>query len=143
MPTFVDSNVLVYARDPVQPGKQERAQAWLDHLWRSQQGRVSMQVLAEFYVTTTGKLRPGLAPEDARDDVTQLLSWRPVVIDRTVLRRAWDIEDRFRISFSDALIVSAGKAARCDRLLTEDLQDGMDFGGVVVVNPFRTAPPGE
>ena len=64
MPVFVDTNVLVYGRDATDPVKHARASEWVAHLWERGNGRLSMQVLQEYYVTTTRKLRPGLEPED-------------------------------------------------------------------------------
>jgi len=58
-PVFVETNVLVYARDAGSAAKQARAAAWLEILWREQVGRTSMQVLSEYYVTLTRKLDPG------------------------------------------------------------------------------------
>ncbi|HEU5451456.1 MAG TPA: hypothetical protein VFU76_05695, partial [Terriglobales bacterium] len=60
----------------------------------------------------------------------------PASISASILQRAWDVEDEYRLSFWDALIVAAAKASSCRYLLTEDLQAGQDFAGVVVVNPF-------
>jgi predicted nucleic acid-binding protein len=57
------------------------------------------------------------------------------------VRSAWRVQDHYRISFWDSLVVAAAQRAGC-RILTEDLQDGQDFDGVIVVNPFRY-PPGE
>ena len=56
---FVDTNVLVYARDTRDLRKQQRATEWLDRLWRQQSGRTSVQVLNEYFVTVTRKLQPG------------------------------------------------------------------------------------
>lgn len=143
MPVFVDTNVLVYARDPSEGEKHVRANAWMQHLWKAADARVSVQVLQEYYVTVTKKLRPGLSPEAARADITDLAAWRPVESRPALLDVAWAIEDRFAISFWDALIVAAAHEAGCSHLLTEDLASGMDFDGVVVVDPFRTQPGGE
>ena len=140
MPVFVDTNVLVHARDAAERTKQPKAQAWLEHLWRTRSGRLSQQVLSEFYVTVTRKLDPGLPPADARADIRDLTAWRPVVIDTDVTEAAWALEDAHSLSFWDALIVAAAQAARCDRLLTEDLTDGENYGGVTVVDPFRHEP---
>ena len=142
MPVFVDTNVLVYARDMADPIKQTRASEWIAHLWQTREGRLSVQVLQEYYVTTTRKLRPGLAPEEARADVNDLAAWSPVVIDIGVVEAAWALEDRFGLSFWDSLVVAAAQVARCDVLLTEDLQHGADLDGVRVFDPFRT-PVGE
>ncbi len=137
---FVDSNVLVYARDASEPEKQARAREWMASLWSQGRGRVSAQVLNEFYVTVTRKLKPGLSREEARKDVRDLASWNPIATDGRLLEAAWNVEDRHGLSFWDALIVAAAHAAGCDRLLTEDLKDGQDFGGLTVVDPFRNAP---
>jgi len=42
------------------------------------------------------------------------------------------------ISYWDAAIIEAARAADCDTVLSEDLQDGMDFGGVREFNPFQS-----
>jgi predicted nucleic acid-binding protein len=141
VPVFVDTNVLVYARDAGETVKQPKAQAWLDHLWRTRSGRLSYQVLSEFYVTVTQKLDPGLSADEARADVRSLTAWRPVVVDDVVLDGAWDLQDRHSLSLWDALILAAAAVARCDRVLSEDLTDGERYGAVTVVNPFRH-PPG-
>jgi len=137
---FVDTNVLVYARDLTEPVKQKRAEEWITGLWHSQRGRISQQVLNEYYVTVTRKLRPGLPAAAARADVRALRAWTPVSIDASLVDRAWTVEDRFRIGFRDAMIVAAAQVAGCSTLLTEDLQAGARFGDMQVVNPFRTAP---
>jgi predicted nucleic acid-binding protein len=137
VPVFVDTNVLVYARDTADPAKHARASEWVAHLWDSAQGRVSVQVLHEFYVTTTRKLRPGLSPAEARADVIDLLAWEPVALDAGILGAAWSLEDRFGLAFWDALIVAAAQVARCEVLLSEDLQHGADLDGVRVADPFR------
>ena len=143
MPVFVDTNVLVYARDAADERKHARARAWMDHLWDSGEGRLSMQVLHEYYVSTTRKLRPGLPPAEARADVRDLSAWEPVILGVDGLETAWDVEERFGLPFWDALVVAAAHIGRCDVLLTEDLQDGMELDGLRVVDPFRAPPPTE
>ncbi len=137
MTVFVDTNVLVYARDDSEPDKQPRAAAWVEHLWRSRTARLSIQVLQEYYATTTRKLEPGLSPEQARADVRDLLAWRPVPVDAEAIEAGWSVEDRFGLSCWDALIVATAKIAGCEYLLTEDLQHGAELDGLRVVNPFR------
>ena len=48
---FVDTNVLVYARDTASLHKHAAARERLARLWRDQSGLTSMQVLSELYVT--------------------------------------------------------------------------------------------
>jgi len=137
---FVDTNVLVYARDAGQARKQPAAELWMDHLWQTRTGRLSSQVLSEFYVTVTSKLDPGMSSTDARADIADLLTWQPVPVTGDLVTEALAIQDRFQLSYWDALIVAAARASGSDQLLTEDLQDGQDLDGVVVVNPFRNQP---
>lgn len=137
---FVDTNVLVYARDVDETEKQPLAEAWLKALWTQRQGRLSYQVLHEYYVTVTRKLHPGIPVRDARDDVRALMSWHPISANGEMLESAWDLQDRYGLSWWDALIVSATQVAGADFLLTEDLSAGQNLGGVVIVNPFETKP---
>ena len=140
MSTFVDTNVLVYARDAGAGAKHLTAREWMTHLWATRAGRLSHQVLEELYVTVTAKLRPGMTAADARRDVRSLLAWQPVAVDAALFEGAWSLQDRFSLSWWDALIVTAAQAAECDVLLSEDLPDGQDFDGVRVMNPFRNRP---
>jgi predicted nucleic acid-binding protein len=119
---FVDTNVLVYARDASETAKQKLAASWMEQLWRTGRGRLSFQVLEEFYVTVTQKLRPGLNPESARSDVRSLLAWQPIALDAQLMDGAWSLQDRYATSWWDALIVSAAQRSGCRYLLTEDLQ---------------------
>jgi predicted nucleic acid-binding protein len=135
---FVDTNVLLYALDAGAPAKQRAARTWRDVLWRNRSGRVSFQVLQEFYVQAC-RLNPK-AREAARADIRDLLAWDPVICDETVLLAAFSIQDDFGFSFWDALIVASAQAAECRYLLTEDLQHGQDIRGLLVVNPFKSRP---
>jgi predicted nucleic acid-binding protein len=137
---FVDTNVLVYLRDSTDPAKQRQAAEWMAHLWDSGAGRVSLQVLQEYYVATTRKLDPGLTAEEARDDVASLAAWRPLAPDPALVESAWSEQDRYGFSFWDALIVAAARRLGCAILLTEDLQDGEDLDGLVVRSPFSIRP---
>ena len=92
---FVDTNILLYARDGGQPGKQPIAHRWMAELWRTRQGRLSFQVLQEFYINATQKLKPGLPVALARQDVRSLLAWRPVKNDAALIEAAWMLADRY------------------------------------------------
>ena len=139
-PVFVDTNPLIYSRDPSNRTKQEVAATWLQYLWGNQLGRTSTQVLIEYYQNVTRKLRPGRTPELARADVRTLLRWDPVIVGAQIFPAAWEIEDRYRISWWDALIVAAAQAQGCRYLLTEDLQHGQQMGPLTIVDPFRSSP---
>ena len=135
---FVDTNILVYARDTSEPRKQAMAEEWLRRLWIEQRGRTSMQVLSEYYRTVTHKLKPGLSPADAWEDVTALLAWEPQPIDGEALTRAYALSQRYNLSWWDSLILATAELQRCEVLLTEDLQHGSMIDGITIQNPFVT-----
>jgi len=137
---FVDSNVLVYSLDTAEAEKQAQAARWMAHLWSSRRGRLSFQVLQEFYVNVTRKLRSPVEDDDARQVVRSLLAWQPLGIGAGEIEAAWAIQDRNAISWWDALIVAAAVSTDCRYLLTEDLQHDQVLAGVRVVNPFLAAP---
>ena len=133
---FVDTNILVYSRDRADPTKQAVASEWLKALWDDQSGRTSFQVLSEYYVTVTRKLRPAMTAEDAWSDVRELMAWRPQQGDALLLRESREIEGRYQLSWWDSMIVAAARLQNCASLLTEDLQHGGVIAGVRVINPF-------
>ncbi|SRR5258706_7963563 len=133
---FVDANVLVYSRDPRDPGKQARANAWLDHLWSRQTGRMSVQVISESYVALK---RLGGNPEEVWARVAKYFAWTPLPVDEVLLQKAHGLESRYRLSWWDSLIVAAAQLQNCAVLLTEDLHDGAAFGSLVVRSPFTLA----
>jgi predicted nucleic acid-binding protein len=137
-PVFVDTNVLIYALDRGDLKKQQAARAWRTELWKSHSGRISFQVLQEFYVNVAQKWPSASA--QARAEVRDLLAWRPAPIDEAILERAWKMQDRYQLSFWDALIVAAAKSLACRYLLTEDLQADQELDGITVVNPFLRDP---
>lgn len=139
MPTiavrFVDTNILLYAVSTAadERDKQQRALALLD----SDDLVLSVQVLQEFYVQATSASNPSrLTHEQAAALIESWLRFQVQEISVAVLQNALATRARWEISYWDAAIVEAARAARCDTLLSEDLQDGMDFAGVRVRNPF-------
>jgi predicted nucleic acid-binding protein len=132
---FVDTNILLYSlstdRDELE--KAEIAAELLNHPDLG----LSVQVLQEFYVQAT---HPGRRDALSSDDAVALITtWlRYPVHDITVelMRCAAVASRRWRISYWDAAIVEAARALGCSQVVTEDLNSGQDFDGVVVFNPF-------
>ncbi len=96
-------------------------------------------MLSEYYAVATRKLTPRVPAGEAWEDVEELFSWQPQPVDAALLKRAHEIEQRWRLSWWDSMIVGAAQLQDCALLLTEDLQDGAVFGGVTVRSPFTLA----
>lgn len=131
---FVDTNVLVYVYDRDEPEKQRRAQALLESCAAAGTLVLSTQVLQEFYVAVTRKL--SLPATDAFAALEAFSQLPAVVIEPTLVRLAAETSLAAKLSFWDALILESAAARQCERLLTEDLQDGFEWKGVRVENPF-------
>ena len=134
---FVDSNILIYAHDLDAGVKRERAVAKLRELWDSGTGRLSVQVLQEFYVNATHKLATPIARSTAREVIQTYGVWVHHATTVETVTRATEISDLARISFWDALIVASAEEADADELLTEDLNDVQSIAGIKVLNPLK------
>ena len=131
---FVDTNVFVYAYDRKERIKRARARSILAPLLRDRSAVVSTQVLQEFFVAATRKLK--LPAEQARRYVEKLAGLDVVVIRPDLVLGAIDLHRLHSVSFWDALVIRAASAAGCSRVLSEDLNDGQIIDGVRVENPF-------
>ena len=133
---FVDTNVLLYAisTQPAESGKAAKAQEVLT----SRDLMLSVQVLQEFYVQATRKNRADALRHD--EAVGFIHSWRrfPIHdITLAVLEAALAIKERYQLSYWDAAIIAAAQEGNCSEVLSEDMNDGQNYGGVKVVNPFK------
>lgn len=137
---FVDTNILLYSRDASEPEKQALASARLAELWDKRNGRISAQVLNEYFINATRMLDPGLSPEEAWDDIEALSAWNPLPIDLPILNRTFAIQRRYQLSWWDSMIIAAAETAGCTRILSEDLSHGATYFGITVENPFVDLP---
>ena len=133
---FVDTNILVYARDNSEPEKQSGAEQWLGFLWAHELGRISAQVMNEYYVTVTQKLKPGLAKEQARADLRALAVWQPLEISAALIESSWDTQDQYGYSWWDTLVISSALFLDCAYLLSEDMKHEQTIGNLTIINPF-------
>lgn len=144
---FVDTNILVYAHDRNAGDKRVRAAQTLERLWDERTGRVSIQVLQEFYVTATQKLATARA--SAREVILTYTPWVHYPTTPETILRASEISELAQLSFWDALIVASAEQAGATQLYTEDLNAGQTIAGVRIINPLvpteydlRPTPPG-
>ena len=134
---FVDTNVLLYSIStaPAEATKAAAAQALLS----CRDIALSVQVLQEFYVQATRSSRPKPLTHD--EALARIRTWRRFPtqdITLAVLDEALNIKTRYQLSYWDSAIIAAAHAANCTEVLSEDMNDGQDYGGVKVTNPFKT-----
>jgi predicted nucleic acid-binding protein len=116
--TFVDSNIPICAHAADAGLRQRRASEQLVELWVSGGGLLSTQVLQEFYVNVTRKIKAPLTPSAA-------------------VATASEIGEIWQLSYWDGMILAAAEQSRADRLLTEDPSHGARIAGIEIVVPFR------
>jgi predicted nucleic acid-binding protein len=137
VPSFVDTNILIYAEDRDAKRRHEVARDLILNLWDERSGVLSIQVLQEFYVNATRKLKKPLNPAKALAVIEEYLTWTIVENTATLLRGAIALQQKAQLSFWDAMVVQAALEADCDTLYSEDLNAGQRFGSLTIVNPFK------
>jgi predicted nucleic acid-binding protein len=133
---FVDTNVLLYAVSTA-PDEEEKHRRALEILG-DEDLALSVQVLQEFYVQATRSSKSDrLSHGQAVSLIESWLRFRVQEMSVPLLQASLSARSRWNVSFWDAAIVEAARSSGCSIVLTEDLQDGMDFAGVRALNPFR------
>ena len=135
MPSFFDTNVLIYAVDEGEPEKFGIASALVEEHLVEGDGMISVQVLREFYWASLRLSRP-LSYQQAQEMVGYFSAFRTLAEDAGMVLGAIRRSREYMLSFWDALIVEAALMGGADRLLTEDLQHGQAIEGLRVENPF-------
>lgn len=134
---FLDTNVLVYAISSAEADAAKKTRA-LELIQQSDFG-LSAQVLQEFYVAVTRKIRTPLAPDQAVALMEEYRVFPTVATDYPLIVSAIELSLRYGISYWDAAILAAAEALEAPTLYTEDLSHGQRYGDVRVLNPFVEA----
>jgi predicted nucleic acid-binding protein len=133
---FVDTNILIYAHDRSAGTKHDRARKLIEHLWNTGEGVLSMQVLQELCINLRRKTGRKILSDDIRRIIQDYLSWEIVIDSPESTLHALEIEERYKTSFWDALLLQAAESSGATVLYSEDLAVGQKCGGIQVVNPF-------
>ena len=137
--SFVDTNILIYAHDLDAGEKHRLAKEVIADLWHSGMGVLSTQVLNEFYVNITRKIPSPLNPALARSVIEPYLTWPIIAPDPASVLQASEIQQRYQLSYWDALIVHAAAISGASVLYSEDFNSGQLIEGVRVINPVSVS----
>lgn len=136
---FIDTNVLLYSRDLTNPAKRDRAQRWIRELVATGGATINLQVINEFCHAALRKFA-FLTADMVKADAERLRAWGDSAIDFDTIEQAWDIRERFALSWYDCLLLESARALGCSHFLSEDMQHGQIVNGVTLVNPFIALP---
>jgi len=131
---FIDTNLLVYTIDKKDIVKQEIARNYIKKLTSEHLPVISTQVIQEFYVVATSKLKAD--PIIVKNIVHNFHNMEIITLDLELIEQAIDINVLSQISFWDSLIVAAAEKANCEYVVSEDLNAGQLYRGVKLINPF-------
>jgi len=131
---FIDTNILVYTLDKKDADRHLRSRLILKRIIDVHQAVISTQVIKEFFVVATTKLK--CDPVILKNIIHNFHNMEVVNNDLELIEQAIDISVISRISFWDSLIVAAAEKANCQFLFSEDVNPGQTYRGVIVVNPF-------
>jgi predicted nucleic acid-binding protein len=135
--SFIDTNILVYALEPQPSPKKARAKTIMESALNARDGVISFQIVQEFLSVALRKFRPPMTMAEAQSYLERVLMPLCAVFPGAELYyEALSITDETGWSFYDSLMVSAALAARCNVILTEDLQHGRRIRGAEIRNPF-------
>jgi predicted nucleic acid-binding protein len=136
---FVDTNVLIYARDSKEATKRERARSWLTRLASAEAARINLQVLNELTRwILANELRRDV--DEVRAELNGLRDWGANPLSDEEVELAWEVRRAHGFNWFDCLLIAAAHGLGCRHFLTEDMRPGAHFGHVVLVNPFQTEP---
>ncbi len=134
---FVDTNILVYAHDISAGEKHAKAKNLIQELWQSKAGCLSIQVMQEFYVIVTQKVVVPMDRSTAREILRNLSFWHVHEPGSEDVIAAIDLQERFQVSFWDAMIIQSALCLDCSLVWSEDLNPGQLFDRVRLANPLR------
>jgi len=135
---FLDTNILVYTFDETAPDKQIKARALVERALEHQTGVISYQVTQEFINVATRKFTPPLSTAQTLRYLHEVLEPLCAVFSGNDLyRKAIGIQERWRYSFYDSLIIASALSAGCNTLYSEDLQASQSIESLTIVDPFR------
>jgi predicted nucleic acid-binding protein len=136
---LADTNVLVYAYDRAEATarKQKQALETLRRLAVGGRGRLSAQILGEFFRTVTQKIPSPLSPGDAHGQIATLIRAFPAlpITPLIVLEAARGVRDH-RLNYWDAQVWATARLNQIPLVLSEDFKDDLVLDGVRFVNPF-------
>jgi predicted nucleic acid-binding protein len=136
---FLDSNVLLYARDKDHSAKADRARHWLRVTVDKGLACANLQVLNEVTNVMLRK-RHSLSAEDIFMSVDELRFLGIDPIDENITRIARRIRRSTSYSWWDCILLAAALDLGCTHFLSEDLQDGQRIEGLTIVDPFAHSP---
>ncbi len=132
---FIDTNILIYQLDSRDKSKQKKCRDLVKVLVTNHEAVISTQVLQEFYVACTTKLK--VRPILVKGIMHGFENMEVVSIGTELINDAIDTSIQYNLSFWDSLVIVSAESSKCQFLYTEDLNDGQIIRNVKIQNPLK------
>ncbi|MBV8506268.1 MAG: PIN domain-containing protein [Alphaproteobacteria bacterium] len=130
----LDTNLLVYAIDSAAGIRHQLSREIVQHAVRLDCW-LTLQAVSEFYAAVSRKRI--VPPADAAAQAVDWLELFPcAAASNSAVSIALADAAAGRVSYWDALLIATAGEAGCVAVLTEDLADGSEVGGVQIHHPF-------
>ncbi len=136
---FVDTNVLIYARDARSIEKRQMATTWLLELGARAHASLNLQVLNEL-TRWILKNEPYRSRTEIQKEIDALRVWGDKPLSAEDMKVAWVVRDKLGYQWFDCLLLAAAHLQGCRYFLTEDMAHGTTFLDLTLINPFRLTP---
>jgi predicted nucleic acid-binding protein len=133
---FIDTNILVYAHDLSTGEKHRIAKELISTIWNNQNGHISIQVLQEFYVTITEKVKNPIDKVTVSSIIEDLGKWTVHSPDADDIITAVTIQTKYKLSFWDSMIICSAIKTKCDIIISEDFTHNQKYEGILLLDPF-------
>jgi predicted nucleic acid-binding protein len=134
--SFLDTNILIYQMDNREVAKQKKCRELVRALVLRHEAVISTQILQEFYVACTAKLK--VKPILVKGMIHGFQNMEVVTVGADLINEAIDTSIQYQISFWDSLVVVSAESAKCQCLITEDLNEGQIIRNVKIQNPMKS-----
>ena len=134
---MLDTNIVAYAASHLPEDLAKKTIAV--RLIAAEQIGLSGQVLQEFYVTVTRKMKTPLNHHEALDWLEELEQFPCIPVDSSIVYQGAENARNYQISYWDGAIIAAAHRLGAHTLYSEDLNHGQKYGSVTVINPFKAA----
>ena len=133
--SFLDTNILIYQMDSRDVVKQKKCRELVKALVLRHEAVISTQILQEFYVACTTKLK--IKPILVKGMMHGFENMEVVTVGPELINEAVDTSIQYHISFWDSLVIVSAESAKCQNLVTEDLNEGQVIRNVRIQNPMK------
>ena len=133
--SFLDTNILIYQMDSRDARKQKKCREVVRALVLKHEAVISTQILQEFYVACTAKLK--IKPILVKGMMHGFQNMEVVTVGADLINEAIDTSVQYQISFWDSLVAVSAESAKCQYLITEDLNEGQVIRNVRIQNPMK------